>query len=154
MIVTLTDTEYRLAKALAKAKNDYAESQGFKSVKRDRKRSQIELKMQGFAAELAVCRTLNVYPDLSEKYSMTDIKYKDKTINVKSTHYKTGKLLVPDYQGKTADIYILVIASHPDYEIKGWCTCEELFKTKNIDNIHNLGKSWVLGQEELRPWRF
>ena len=145
----LTDLEQGLVEAVVKAKIKHSEANGFKKVKRDT-RSHHEIMTQGLAAELMVCKYLNCYPDIDEQYSKVDIVWNGKTINVKSTHYPNGRLLIPDYQGITADIYILAIGTMPEFKIIGWASAENIFRKENLMDL-GYGLSYGLEQSQLTP---
>lgn len=150
MKIVLNEVEIQLARITAEALEKYSRSHGYATkLKRD-ERSHFELHFQGLGAEFAVAKVLNIYPDLSSDYSKIDLVWNDKTINVKSTKYPYGKLLVPDYQGRTADWYILVTGEMPEYNIRGVVHADEVFREENIGDLGK-GKAYIMEQYQLMP---
>jgi len=150
MKIILNEGEIELARITAEALEKYSLDHGYATkLKRD-ERSHFELHFQGLGAEFAVAKVLNIYPDLSSDYSKIDLVWNDKTINVKSTKYPYGKLLVPDYQGRTADWYILVTGEMPEYTIRGVVHADEVFRKENIGDLGK-GKSYIMEQYQLMP---
>jgi len=151
MKVSLTEIEVSIAKIAAKMLNDYSIQNGYSTVKKRDGRPDLELHIEGFGYELAVAKALNAYPDFSSDYSKVDLYWKGRTINVKGTKYSSGRLLVPDFQGKTADWYILVTGQIPEYQIRGVAHADDIFKKENIGDLGR-GKSYMLNQNQLRDF--
>ena len=148
MKVSLTEIEISIAKIAGKMLHEYSIQNGYSTVKKRDDRSQLELQIEGFGYELAVAKALNVYPDFSSEYSKIDLCWKGRTINVKGTKYSSGRLLVPDFQGKTADWYILVTGQLPEYQIRGVAHADDIFKQENIGDLGR-GKAYMLNQNQL-----
>jgi len=147
MKVTLTDIELSLLDVWSKSVDDYADKHGMISRRYD-ERTDYRLKVEGFGAELAVAKVLNVYPDLSPGYSKIDLTFNGQTINVKQTKYDKGRLLVPEYQGKTADWYILCTGQPPEYTIRGAMHSNEVL-TKERLKFFAKSMNYVVEQDEL-----
>lgn len=150
MKVTLNELEQQLANNMAIGSVKTSDDRGFKKRKRDDTKSDYEISLDGFGAELAVAKALNVYPSLSNEYSKIDLNFNG-TVNVKSTHYQNGRLLVPDYQGRTTDWYILVIGKIPEYRIAGVAHADQVFRKENIKDLGK-GPAYLLTQNQLQPF--
>jgi hypothetical protein len=148
MKIVLTEIEIALARLASDAITQYSESHNYDNTKKRDERSSNELFYQGFGAELAVAKVLNIYPDMSSDYSEYDLLWEGKTINVKSTKYPNGRLLIPEFQGRTADWYILVTGEMPEYIIRGVAHADEVFRKENIGDLGK-GKSYIMEQNEL-----
>jgi len=150
MKVVLDSVEQQLANIMAMDNVKVSGDLGYKSKKRDNTRSHYEICLEGYGAELAVAKSLNIYPSLGSEFSKIDLNLNG-TINVKSTHYETGRLLVPDYQGRTTDWYILVIGKIPEYRIAGVAHANEVFRKENIKDLGK-GPAYSLTQDQLHSF--
>jgi hypothetical protein len=112
--------------------------------------------IDGVVAEYCVAKMLNVCPDLtvSVRSGGVDlISRNGKTIDVKSTRYKNGRLLATLKKvHDPCDIYILVIADDTGADIIGWASKELLFNDANIINLGH-GKGYVLDQSKLNIFK-
>jgi len=147
MKVILSSIETALIDHWAKSVNDYGNKNGMISRKYD-SRDDYALKVEGFGAELAVAKVLNVYPDLTLGYSKVDLTFYGQTINIKQTKYESGLLLIPEYQGKTADWYILCTGTPPEYTIRGAMHSEKVL-TKERLQFFAKSMNYVVEQDEL-----
>ena len=150
MNITLDSVEQQLANIMAMDTVKVSDDRGYESKKRDNTRSHYEISLEGFGAELAVAKALNIYPSLGSEFSKIDLNFNG-TINVKSTHYPNGRLLVPDYQGRTTDWYILVIGKIPEYRIAGVAHADQVFRQENIKDLGK-GPAYLLTQNQLQPF--
>lgn len=150
MKITLNELEQQLANNMAMGSVKTSDDRGYQKRKRDDTKSDYEISLDGFGAELAVAKALNVYPSLSNEYSKIDLNFNG-TVNVKSTHYPNGRLLVPDYQGRTTDWYILVIGKIPEYRIAGVAHADQVFRKENIKDLGK-GPAYLLTQNQLQPF--
>jgi len=146
MKIILTDAEVTIAHMIAEGKSTYGPQVSWNKFTRSGD-AHTNL-VNGFAAEMAVAKYLNVYPDLKDKSDHEDLTYRGQTINVKSTKYPYGKLLVPDYQGRTADWYILVTGEMPEFTIRGVVHADEVFRQENIGDLGK-GKAYIMEQYQL-----
>jgi len=107
--------------------------------------------IDGVVAEYCVAKMLNVCPDLtvSVRSGGVDLISKNgKTIDVKSTRHKTGRLLSTLKKAKDpCDIYILAIVDDRGADVIGWASKEILFNDDNkIDLGHGVGYALSQGQ--------
>lgn len=126
------------------------------NFKRDKLTPLNEMNLNGFGAELAFCKLCNVEFDYStiEKeshFSKDDAVLKNgKTVDVKTTVYTNGKLLVRvGKEQKVVDIYALMIGKFPQFKFCGWAAYEEIIQVKNIVNYLSFGDSYTLTQSQL-----
>lgn len=149
--IKLNEIEQDLAQKIGKMRYENARNKGII----DRKmgdQSCYETDLEGMAAEIAFCKLLNIYPDLHIGLDRDyDCVFRGKKIDVKTTKYKTGKLLATlKKKNADVDIYVLVIGSFPGpYKIVGWVTKDEMFSDKNIRNLGK-GDGYCVEQKDLR----
>ncbi len=97
---------------------------GTKDRRISRKHSSEWINLNGLAAEFAVARALNLYPNISlKKDSGYDLVLGDLKIGVKATDYEKGSLIVDRPE---ADVYVLVVGRFPEMRVVGYCERENL----------------------------
>ena len=104
----------------------------------------------GLCAEFAFCKLMNIYPDLSlQNYGHIDCYHPDwGTIDVKSTKFADGKLLVGLWKTKFPDAYVLMIDKSPIFDFVGWIESEKMIDDANIEDTGK-SKSYVMPQWKL-----
>lgn len=115
----------------------------------------VEIHIQGAGAEIALCRALNVYPELdSNGCALPDARLGKLTIDVKQTKYENGRLLCTTRkraaEEKICDAYVLVTGEVPYFIIRGWYPSNLLFKDTNIQDLGH-GPTYCKAQYELFP---
>jgi hypothetical protein len=108
--------------------------------------------VNGMGGEIAVCKYLNSFPDLSvgPHYSGYDLTVNGKKIDVKTTTYNPGYLTAhPKKQVNDCDIYILVYAALPRFTIQGWVTSANLIQDSNLKDT-GYGSRYTLESSQLR----
>ena len=109
------------------------------------------INIDGLVSEYCVAKYLNLHLDVNvknRKGSSDLLSHKNKTIDVKSTRYKNGKLLATLKKiGNPSDHYILVIVDDFGGDIIGWISKENLFIP---DNIINVGHGSTYGVEQSK----
>lgn len=111
-----------------------------------------QIDIDGVIGEFAVAKWLNVYPDMtvSIRKGGADLVLNGTTIDVKTTRYKTGKLLATRSKIDTAcDLYILAIVDDTGCDIVGWETKDNLLKDENLIDLGH-GKGYALTQDKLK----
>ena len=111
--------------------------------------------IDGMVAEFCAAKLLNVCPDLtiSVRRGGADLVCKGKTIDVKSTRYKDGRLLATlKKNDNPCDIYILVIVDDKGGDVIGWASKDLLFKEENKTNLGH-GEGYALSQNQLKGWK-
>ena len=146
MKIVLTEIEVNLANLMSDVMQQFAVNNNYQKRRIDG-RTDYELMRHGAGAELAVARVLNVYPDFTSDYSKVDLTWRGQTINVKQTKYQKGRLLIPEYQGKTAEWYILVTGELPEYTIRGVAHTDLVFG-REAEWFYK-ARSHVIEQDEL-----
>jgi len=151
--ISLSENEQRLAVHIGQKRT----ANGIRKMLPDTKigdQSFVETDLEGFAAELAFCKLMNIYPDLETgdflpNYDCVDCN--GVTYDVKTTKHKNGRLVATlKKKNNPADKYVLSVGVFPDYELIGEIGAEEFFQDINIMNLGK-GPCYALTQAELQP---
>ena len=107
--------------------------------------------INGIAAEIAVAKYCNRFPDLSigPQRGGADLKIAGKTVDVKTTGKNPGYLQAS--LNKTlddSDVYLLVTANFPTFTIQGGATNHQLLNKTTIKDT-GYGKKYTLEQSQL-----
>ena len=107
MNVSLNFGEQVVCKTLAKQRYELARKNG-RPDQQIGKQSSEQTDLEGIGGEIAASKVLNVYPSLIlEPDSGWDIKYRGIKIDVKTTKYKTGKLVAKlNTRSEEVDVYM------------------------------------------------
>ena len=151
MDMTLTDAEQRLAKYLATSRTAANRGAGVTNGKLSQQ-SDAEIDLDGVGAELAFCRLMNLYPDLSLNLRAggADCTWAGRSLDVKQTRYQSGRLIaIRKKASNPCDLYALMIGAFPTYRFAGMATSEQLFAA---ERLHDLGRGvgYVLDQDALQ----
>lgn len=81
----------------------------------------------------------NIYPYLEHipDDGKDTVLQDGRTVDVKVTQYKNGKLLVKAldrHKNGLPDMYALMIGKFPEYEFAGWISSTEVIQEDRIDN--------------------
>ena len=147
--ITLSETESRIAKFIGKERFKNARSKGIYNARKG-PQSDLETDLEGVGSELAAAKLLNLWPDLQiKKIPDHDLKILNMTIDVKTTKYKTGRLIAGlGKSDKPCDYYMLMIGSLPTYSLAGFAKQEKLLNENTITDL-GWGKLHALDQKEL-----
>ena len=106
----------------------------------------------GIGGEIAASRLLNVYPSLVLKPDAGwDVMYRGKRIDIKTTRYKSGRLLAKlNARDDEVDVYLLVTGTFPEYDVVGYVLKDSLLSPKNVIDLGH-GKGYGLSQDKLTP---
>jgi hypothetical protein len=153
-MITLNTAEQRLAKFVAKERHRHNRLNGITN-RRMGPQSDEQTDLEGISAEIAFAKYANVYPDLdtdSATHPTHDAVLHDgKLVDVKSTTYPTGRLIVAPWKDVDAvDAYVLVIGTFPNYRIAGAIEGYRLMRSHRMKDLGH-GKVFVATQEELKP---
>jgi len=151
--IKLNDAEQELAVRLASMRHAVCRKTGVKNSKIG-PQSNFLTDLIGIGGELAVAKALNVYPDLTifPRVGGADlVSRKGARIDVKTTDNPAGRLLVRPHSIDNADIYILVIADFPEFDLAGYATKEEVFSEDNEDDLGH-GATFVVERGSLKRW--
>ena len=153
MRINLTDAELFICRTLGVMRRSEAMSKVTnQQVGKDDTWS---IDIDGMVAEYCVAKMLNICPDLtvSARSGGADlISSKGKTIDVKSTRHKNGRLLSTLKKANDpCDIYVLAIVDDSGADIVGWASNTELFnETNKIDLGHGVG--YGINQDKLNKF--
>jgi hypothetical protein len=150
MFVTLTDSEVALCNHIGRLRSESSRNLGF-TDKKIGKQSGFQTDLEGFAGELAVAKTLNLFPDLDsdDSYPADLITADGQLIDVKTTHYESGKLIAAKWKrGGGADWYVLVIGTIPRYRIAGAMRSKDLIVPERLTDL-GYGQTFAAEQHEL-----
>lgn len=146
--ITLTESERQVAEFIAKRRFDSCRESNIVNNKKG-PQSNYETDLEGMASELAAAKALNVWPDLTEEIQAHDLIYNGITIDVKTTKYKTGRLVATlGKKNKACDYYVLLVGECPNYDIKGFAKRENLLSEDTITDL-GWGKLHALTQDKL-----
>ena len=118
--IDLTPTECRIANHVGKLRNSLS-LKSKTNLRRDPAQSDEDMNIQAVAAEIAVAKYLNVYPEISPTdgdLPRYDCRFRDYRIEVKRNHLSNGDLLVPHLDKEL--IYILVCGEIPMFLLIGY----------------------------------
>jgi len=152
MRVTLNGIEANLAKTVGTQRH----SQNRKNGTNLEANSTPENDINGFGAELAVARVLNLYPDMTigPHKRGYDMIYKDYRIDVKSTRSEPGYLMAKNWRkAGDCDMYVHVSGKLPRYTINGWVWSNELISAANLNDM-GYGEHYYMEPNQLRDWKF
>lgn len=151
LLIELNLAEQKLAQYLAQQRYRAGRRAGIE----DRQigpQSSYETDLQGIAAEIAVAKTLNVYPDLEVGHTPdADLMTRDgRQLDVKATKYSTGHLLAAPWKDKggAVDEYVLVVGKFPRYRIAGVMSRDELLRDERLKDLGH-GRGYAATQAEL-----
>ena len=115
---------------------------------------QIVIDTDAYGAELAFCKLVNVYPDLTTHFRIKgyDAFLWEYRIDIKQTRYDNGKLIARATKKiEDADIYCQMVGRLPQYNFKGWVYASELIDEKNLEDLGSHGvPCYTLPQHKLR----
>jgi len=151
MKVELNSAEQIVCKTLALMRYEIARAVGRKDQQIGNQPSW-QTDEDGIGGEIAVSRVLNTYPSLVLKPDAGwDILFNGYKIDVKTTRYKTGRLLAKlNARDEDVDIYLLVTGVFPEYNIVGYATRDQLIAKENIIDLGH-GPGYGLTQDKLQP---
>tara|TARA_Y100000310_G_C20198500_1_gene585790 strand:- start:71 stop:550 length:480 start_codon:yes stop_codon:yes gene_type:complete len=149
--ITLNSAEQIVCKQLALMRYEIARAV-------DRKDQQIgnqpswQTDEDGIGGEIAASRLLNVYPSLVLKPDAGwDVMYRGKRIDIKTTRYKSGRLLAKlNARDDEVDVYLLVTGTFPEYDVVGYVLKDSLLSPKNVIDLGH-GRGYGLSQDKLTP---
>ena len=155
--VSLTYAERKLAYFVAKHRNGNNRSFNIVNLKISAE-SSATIDLEGVCGEMAFCKLFNVYPDLDTDrpppHPLYDCVLSDGSrIDVKTTKYENGKLLVDSRKGKektdSVDFYALMIGVFPGpYSFRGFIARHLLIQPHKLGLLCGY-KSYMAEQSEL-----
>ena len=153
-VISLNQAEQKLAQFIAKERHRHNRLNGITN-RRMGPQSDEQTDLEGMAAEIAFAKYANVYPDLDtdgDEHPVHDaMLYDGKLVDVKSTTYPTGRLIVAPWKDVDAvDVYVLVVGTFPTYRIAGAMESYRLMRSHRMKDLGH-GKVFVATQDELKP---
>jgi len=115
------------------------------------KQNGMDADIQGFKAEYAFAKHINVFPDfgLSPRSGSADgVTPKGNRYDIKSTHHKKGNLLSTLKVNPDVDVYILAVVQDNIVDLIGWAKKADLIKPENIVDLGH-GKGYFLSRNML-----
>lgn len=108
---------------------------------------------EGVAGEFAFCRLAGLEPDLtieprSAVNDQGDVPLSGLLIDVKTTRYKTGRLLARTHLQSTGTLFVLMVGTFPSYTFAGCLPGHRLLIPENIGNL-GYGPTYMVEQEDL-----
>ena len=119
--VMLSQTECQLAELIGRKRREISLKYDRKETRQDFTPSGITNDIEASAAEMAVAKLLNIYPEWSPtvgKVPRFDLRWNGHPVDVKSTQRADGNLLIP-YLDESL-IYFLVCGTMPTYKVMGY----------------------------------
>ena len=153
MKIILNEAEQRLVTYIAKRRFITKREAGI-PISKIGPQSFEDTDREGFGGEVAYCRYMNIYPDLTIGTDVPDfdcILPSGERIDVKTTKYRNGHLIATTNKIKhPPDIYVLVIGTFPEYCIIGEISASFLLRPENIKDF-GMGDTYAVTQSELTP---
>lgn len=153
-IITLTNEEQKICDYIGRKRYEAARKNGVV----DRKigdQSNHFTDANGFGGEFAFCKLFNVIPDFWVKQPDTGLPDHDASlpcglkIDVKTTHYETGRLAIARWKAGDIDCYALMTGSMPSYTFRGFITKKMALQDSNIRSLGH-GEGYIIEQSALR----
>ena len=156
--VSLTVTEWGIAKEIVGLRNNShknLDDDEFRVGDVDRKR------VDEYAAELAYCKMLNLYPDYSiqaVKGNHWDAVYMGARVDVKQTSIESGRMLVKDKNSglpwvPAPDFFAFMVGTGNWYGFRGYMSAADVFGHELTYQINGKKLSkpcWAIEQGDLR----
>lgn len=150
--VELCEAEQRLAKYLA-AERERMNRDGGVTNSRVGPQSDAETDLTGIGAELAFCRIMNVYPDLTlgPRKGGADGWWAGRACDVKGSRYPDGKLLArpTKLERHGATLYALMTGEFPSYVFRGLTSADALLRADRLIDLGH-GQTYAMTQDDLR----
>lgn len=154
--VSLGPGEQRACGIIAKRRSETCRRVFGKSMTRKDDRSGYELHLQGIAGEFAFCKLFNLFPDMLTHARSAQagedfgdaVLHDGRRVDIKTTHYPHGRLIVASWAKPVVDLYALMIGVYPDYEFKGFIAAREMVRESRLTDLGR-GPSFVADQAEL-----
>ena len=155
MRIILSDSEVSVAAYIGKARNKNARSEGVPDAIRDYDSTSVGIDVDGMAAELAVAKYLNVYPDIEivkENRPHHDLIFKGIYLEVKQSKYTNPRLLLSPNRIYVAENfgYILVSGTIPIYTIVGYLPSKQVQEVGEWIDLGK-GRSWSVLSSQMKP---
>jgi len=153
MKIKLEPDEITVCQMLGRMRSLIARNSGVKDAKIGQQDG-AEADVLGVMAEYAFSKRFNTFPDLglTPRSGSADGVLNGKRYDIKSTTYRTGRLLSTMKVNPDVDIYVLGIVENNEIDFVGWASKEDLIKEENIVNLGH-GKGYALTQDKLNVFK-
>lgn len=153
MIVKLQPDEVLICEQLGRMRSIIARSSGVKDAKVGTQDGS-EADVMGMKAEYAFAKQFNTFPDLglTPRSGSADGKLKGYAYDIKSTTYKSGRLLATKKENPDVDMYVLCIVDNSEVDIKGYAMKKDLINPSNLKNLGH-GEGYCMDQSELKSFK-
>ena len=155
----LGKNEQKVCQSIAKMRYENAREKGFGQDKNVvNVDSYKNIDVDGVGSEMAAAKILNVYYDIETDFQASDLPAHDiihngKTIDVKTTKYRTGRLIVmPHKKHDKCDVYLLVVGEFPEYTVVGYAPYNHIVQEENWGDPFGRNRpAYFLDQDKLTP---
>lgn len=115
----------------------------------------IGMNEDGFIGEYAFCKANNLFFDITSqpRRGGYDCLFHGQRIDVKTTLWETGKLMVKDIGNEDVDVYVLAIFNGQTVTFPGYCTAQRLRRDGKRYNNPDGTHGYEMLQSELTPWK-
>ena len=157
-VITLNKIDSVICKNIAKKRYENNRKSGIGNRKIGGQSNEFT-DLNGFGAEFAFCKLFNLMPDFSIHPRKSDADDHDckmhdgTTVDVKTTKYKTGRLLVAKWKSTGSEVFALMIGEFPTYTFKGFCLRDDAMQKKHLKDLGH-GEAYFVDQEYLREYNF
>ena len=151
--VSLNAQEQAIFRFLARSRYKNNRSAGTRNAKRG-PQSDEQTDLEGIGAEFAFTKLFNLYPDFSieprtAENDTGDCMLRDgRSVDVKATQYRTGKLIAVPWKKAGVDLFALMTGTFPVYTFRGFMQADELLRQERLGSL-GYGPTYIAGQAEL-----
>ena len=136
--ITLNSVEQGVALFVAKSRQESARKNNLKDT-RVGIRDPFTADLEGFAAEMAICKMFDAFPDFEvslkkAKNDCGDLKIKGYSIDVKTSKNPNAVLSVKPWKKGRVHGFALMTGVFPTYTLKGLILSEDVFRRENFVN--------------------
>jgi len=151
--IILNEVECKMAEYVCKQRHQGNRDAGVED-KKIGPQSAYQTDLEGFSAEIAFCKMMNVYPDLSlgpRKYGVDAVSGSGWRIDVKSTTWPNGRLVVAPWKKDDEEVqmYALMVGRFPNYRFAGFHEAEVVTKEENLTDL-GCGPTYAMEQQDLQ----
>lgn len=155
MKIKLEPDEITVCQTIGRMRSLIARSHGVQDAKIG-DQDGAEADVHGMMAEYAFSKRFNTFPDLglTPRSGSADGILNGKRYDIKSTTYKTGRLLSTMKVNPDVDVYVLGIITNNEVDFVGWASKEELIREENIVSLRKgLASGYALTQDKLNRFK-
>ena len=153
MIVKLQPDEVLICEQLGRMRSIIARSSGVKDAKVGTQDGS-EADVMGMKAEYAFAKQFNTFPDLglTPRSGSADGKLKGYAYDIKSTTYKSGRLLATKKRKSRCRYVCAMYCDNSEVDIKGYAMKKDLIQPSNLKNLGH-GEGYCMDQNQLTKFK-